>query len=49
MTGHLTFIALAYGFTLLAVAVELAAIARRRRAAIERAAREADLDEELPG
>ncbi len=47
MTGHSTFILLAYGFTALCVAGELLAITLRRRAAVDRAFREAEFDEDV--
>jgi heme exporter protein D len=43
---HWTFIALAYGFTALCIVAEVLALARRRRHALERAARERDFDED---
>jgi len=43
---HWTFVALAYGFAALCIAGELFALARRRRQALDRIARERDFDED---
>ncbi len=41
---HWTFIAVAYALTAVALVAEIAALMRRRRQALERVARERDLD-----
>jgi heme exporter protein D len=43
--SHWTFIAMAYGFTVVCIVAELLALMRRRRQALELAAIEQDLDE----
>jgi heme exporter protein CcmD len=46
---HWTFIAVAYGLTAAAIAIELVALVRRRRQALERIERERDFDEDERG
>jgi heme exporter protein CcmD len=46
---HWTFIAVAYGVTAVAIVAELLALARRRRRALERVARERDVDDDDDG
>jgi heme exporter protein CcmD len=43
---HWTFITAAYGLTAVAIVAELVALVRRRRRALERVARERDIDDD---
>jgi heme exporter protein CcmD len=46
---HWNFIAVAYGLSALAIVVEIVGLLRRRRQALDRAARERDFDEDERG